>query len=60
VRDHPNAWLGSWAPGDHILVQIDVPWLGEMAVWHRIMAEEIDPATGTAVVTLARNDHYGT
>jgi hypothetical protein len=59
VRDHPNARLGSWAPGDHILVQIDVPWLGQMAVWHRIMAEEIDPAAGTAVLTLARNDHYG-
>ncbi|WP_399554070.1 hypothetical protein [Streptomyces anulatus] len=59
VRQHPNAPLGSWALGDRILVQIEVPWIGELALWHRVIAEEIDPAEGTAVLSLTRADFYG-
>lgn len=59
IKDHPNARLGSWALGDRILVQVYVPWIGELAIWHRITAEEIDPAAGTAVLTLTRADFYG-
>ncbi|MEU9925165.1 hypothetical protein AB0H51_28420 [Streptomyces griseoluteus] len=59
IRHHPNAPLGSWALGDRILVQVEVPWVGELAIWHRIAAEEIDPAAGTAVLTLTRSDFYG-
>ncbi|MFF8399800.1 hypothetical protein [Streptomyces sp. NPDC016172] len=59
IRHHPNAPLGSWALGDRILLQVEIPWIGEMAVWHRITAEEIDPAEGTAVLTLTRSDFYG-
>ncbi|MFE0058652.1 hypothetical protein [Streptomyces sp. NPDC059003] len=58
VRQHPNAPLGAWHTGDRILVQVDVPWVGELALWHRITAEEIDPASGTAVLTLTRADRY--
>jgi hypothetical protein len=59
VRHHPNAPIGSWGLGDRILVQVEVPWLGELAIWHRITAEEIDPAAGTAVLSLTRSDFYG-
>lgn len=59
IRHHPNAPLGSWTLGDRILVQVDIPWIGEMAIWHRVIAEEIDPAAGTAVLTLTRSDFYG-
>ncbi|MFF4276113.1 hypothetical protein [Streptomyces sp. NPDC001536] len=59
IRHHPNAPLGSWALGDRILVQVDVPWVGELAIWHRVTAEEIDPAAGTAILTLTRADFYG-
>ncbi|MFD3815103.1 hypothetical protein ACFWRZ_08555 [Streptomyces rubiginosohelvolus] len=59
VRQHPNAPLGSWALGDRILVQIEVPWIGELALWHRVVAEEIDPAAGVAVLSLTRADFYG-
>ncbi|MER7937948.1 MULTISPECIES: hypothetical protein [unclassified Streptomyces] len=59
IRDHPNAPLGSWALGDHILLQVDIPWAGELALRHRVTAEEIDPAAGTAVLTLTRSDYYG-
>ncbi|MFG2408740.1 hypothetical protein ACGFR8_31240 [Streptomyces brevispora] len=59
IRQHLNAGLGSWALGDRILVQVEVPWIGEMAIWHRIIAEEIDPAEGVAVLSLTRSDFYG-
>lgn len=59
IRHHPNAPLGSWALGDRVLIQVEVPWLGELAIWHRIVSEEIDPAAGTAVLQLTRSDFYG-
>lgn len=58
IRDHPSAPLGSWFLGDRILLHLDVPWLGQISVWHRIVADEIDPATSTAVLYLTRADHY--
>jgi hypothetical protein len=59
IRQHVNAPLGSWALGDRILVQVEIPWMGELALWHRIVSEEIDPAGGTAVLSLTRDDFYG-
>jgi hypothetical protein len=59
VRHHPNAPLGSWQLGDRILVQVDIPWIGELAIWHRVTAEEIDLAAGTAILSLTRSDFYG-
>ncbi|MFD9190425.1 hypothetical protein ACFWCA_19605 [Streptomyces phaeochromogenes] len=59
IRQHVNAPLGSWALGDRILVQVEIPWMGELALWHRIVSEEIDPAAGTAVLSLTRDDFYG-
>lgn len=59
VRAHQNAPLGSWQLGDRILVQVDIPWMGELAIWHRVVSEEIDPEAGTAVLSLTRSDFYG-
>ncbi|GAA5071059.1 hypothetical protein [Streptomyces similanensis] len=59
IRHHPNAPLGSWNLGDRILVQVEVPWVGELAIWHRVVSEETDPAAGTAVLRLTRQDFYG-
>lgn len=39
VSDHPNAPFGSWVLGDEVQVSGDVPWLGRVAVWRRIVAE---------------------
>lgn len=37
VIDHPNAPIGSWALGDDVLIQARIPWLGDVALWHRIV-----------------------
>lgn len=36
VVNHPHAPIGSWQLGDDILVQAVIPWLGDIAIWHRI------------------------
>ncbi|MEU2968960.1 hypothetical protein ABZ687_28785 [Streptomyces ardesiacus] len=59
IRHHYNAPLGSWNLGDRILLQVEVPWVGELAIWHRVVSEEIDPAAGTAVLRLTRSNYYG-
>ncbi|MFD4933430.1 hypothetical protein [Streptomyces virginiae] len=59
VFDHPNARFGSWQLGDDIRVQVHVPWVGDVDLWHRIVGDEIS-ADGTCVLTLKRSDafHY--
>lgn len=57
IVDHPNARLGSWSLGDDILVQVHVPWVGDVQVWHRIVADEIS-ADGLVVLTLKRSDSF--
>lgn len=36
VVDHPNAPIGSWRSGDDVLVQASLPWVGDVAIWHRV------------------------
>ncbi|WP_329317391.1 siphovirus ReqiPepy6 Gp37-like family protein (plasmid) [Streptomyces sp. NBC_01278] len=59
VVDHPNARFGAWALGDDVRVQVHVPWVGDVDVWHRIIGDEIS-ADGTCVLSLKRSDtfHY--
>lgn len=55
VRDHPNAPLGSYAPGDEILIQSDGSgWTGQLAIWCRVLTITIDTAQDTATLTVAR------
>ncbi|GAA2842826.1 hypothetical protein ACFQ0M_48105 [Kitasatospora aburaviensis] len=58
VRDHPNAPVGSWSPGDDILVQAHVPWVGDVEVWHRVISDELR-TDGTVLLTLKRADALG-
>jgi hypothetical protein len=57
IVDHPNAKFGSWQLGDDIRVQVQVPWVGDLDVWHRIIADEIS-ADGTITLTLRRSDSF--
>lgn len=58
VADHPNARIGSWHLGDDILVQVHVPWIGDLSIWHRITSEQLtDDGTG-ATLTLARSEKF--
>ncbi|MFE2157129.1 hypothetical protein ACFW9M_04860 [Streptomyces lydicus] len=57
IVDHPNARFGSWALGDDIRIQVHVPWVGDVDVWHRIVSDEIS-ADGTVVLTLKRSDSF--
>jgi len=54
---HENAVLGSFAPGDDILVQAEVPYLGRIALWHRITGFTV-PEDGHAPVSLRRSETF--
>jgi hypothetical protein len=57
VRDHPNAQIGSWSVGDDVLVQADLPWLGDYVGWNRITGWELT-GEGTAVLDLAPSESF--
>ncbi|MEU5978441.1 hypothetical protein [Streptomyces sp. NPDC047315] len=57
VINHPNAKFGSWQLGDDIRVQVDLPWVGKIDVWHRIVSEEIS-ADDTCLLGLRRSDSF--
>lgn len=60
VNDHPNARVGSWQVGDDIRVEVQLPTLGWVDQWHRIVSWALLTDT-SAQLTLARSDtfHYG-
>lgn len=60
IIDHPNARLGSFEVGDDILVQGDLPWLSDFAIWCRITSYTVQPegGEGLATLTLARSDSF--
>lgn len=56
VRDHPHAVIGSWAPGDEILIEAETGW-ADFSVWCRIVSSTIRPDDGdTATLTIMRTD----
>lgn len=57
VVDHPNAPLASWQLGDDVLVQADVPWLGVVEVWSRVVGWSL-LGDGRARLSLRRSDTF--
>jgi len=57
VMDHPNAPLGSWQLGDDVLVRAELPWLGEVEVWCRVVGWTLT-SENTATISLVRSDLY--
>lgn len=56
VVDHPNARVGSWSVGDDVLVQASLPWVGDVALWHRITSWALKGEQ--AELTLARSSTF--
>lgn len=55
VRDHPNAPLAAWSPGDDIYIEgSGTGWAGDLGVWVRVLSDEIDPERGEATLTVTR------
>jgi hypothetical protein len=55
---HPNAPWGSFAPGDDILVDCTVLYVGHVQAWYRIISYIYDPYQKTAVISLAPSDSF--
>lgn len=57
VSNHSNARIGSWALGDDILVRAEIPWLGEISQWGRIVAWSLI-GEDRAKLSLQRSDSF--
>lgn len=57
VRDHEHARIGSWQLGDDVLIQATLPWLGDVAIWHRVVGWEL-LTEHTARLALERSDSF--
>ncbi|WP_370419018.1 hypothetical protein AB8O64_11225 [Streptomyces sp. QH1-20] len=57
IWDHPNAAFGSWQLGDDVRLQLHLPWVGDVDVWHRIVGDEIS-ADGLCTLELKRSDSF--
>lgn len=55
---HENAQLGTFSEGDDILVQAKVPYLGRIALWHRITEYATSENNAKAVLKLRRSDTF--
>lgn len=57
VIDHPNAPLGSWQLGDDILISADLPWLGRVDLWCRIVGWSLT-SDSRATLQLMRSSSF--
>jgi hypothetical protein len=55
--EHPNAPIGSFAVGDDVRLQASGQW-GDIDVWVRVTAMDIDTETSRVDVTCARSDSF--
>lgn len=56
--NHPNAPIGSFAVGDDILIQAQIPYIGTLKLWHRITSITWAPDDGFAKLAVRRSDQF--
>lgn len=59
VLDHPHAPIGSYAPGDEILIRSRHGWTQGIELWVRILTIITEPENNTATLTVARVEKMG-
>jgi hypothetical protein len=57
VRNHSNAWFGTFQPGDDIPVRLRSGWRNT-TIWSRIISMQQDPTTNVMTLDLARSDSF--
>lgn len=57
--DHPHAPVGSYAPGDEILIRSRGGWTTDVELWVRVLAIVIEPEKNHATLTVARTEKLG-
>lgn len=59
IREHANAPLPAINLGDDILVQASIPWLGDIAMWVRVLSiTQADADETAAVLSTRRSDSF--
>lgn len=55
---HPNAPLGSWELGDDILIEANMPYIGKISLYHRIVSYTWDPQSDAVRMQVRRSDQW--
>lgn len=59
IIDHPNARISAIDPGDDVLVEVEVEWLGDVRLWLRVLAvEESGDVPGAATLRTQRSSAF--
>lgn len=59
INDDPNARISAIQPGDDVLVDVEVPWLGHLKMWLRVLSiEESADNAGRATLKTQRSDSF--
>lgn len=56
ITQHPHAKLGSYQPGDDILIQTAPGWTGTRTIWVKILGIVIRPETNTTTIQIQRTE----
>ena len=56
--NHPNMPMGSFQPGDDVLVSARVPYGGDLELWHRIVSYTWKPDSDTVVAQVRRSEQF--
>lgn len=56
IRQHKHAPIGSFDPGDEILIQTGKGWTGRLAVWARILSTTYAPEAGTVTLSVIQTE----
>lgn len=59
VLDHPHAPIGSYAPGDEILIRSRHGWTQDIELWVRILSIVTEPEKNKATLSVARVEKMG-
>lgn len=55
---HENAKFGTFTVGDEILVEADIPWVGPVQQWERIISYSFSPDTENIAIELRRAETF--
>lgn len=53
-----NASVGTFSQGDDIFIQLEIPWLGEVQLWHRILSYSLDVDQKQVKIAVQPSDEF--
>jgi hypothetical protein len=55
---HVNAPFGSFGPGDDLMLHANVPWIGKIRQWYRVLSLRLVESDDTLILSVRRSDTF--